>query len=347
MKMDFGGTIEDVVTKQEFPMEKALETLKDETLAIIGYGVQGQAQALNLRDNGFNVIIGQRKGGKSWDKAVADGWASGETLFSIEEGCKRGTILFYLLSDAGQKVAWPTIKPYLVGGKTLCFAHGFSLVYKDQTNVDPPQDIDVILVAPKGPGVSLRKLFAEGKGVNSSYAIHQDSSGSAREKALAIGMGIGSGFLFETTFEKEVYSDLTGERGVLVGAVCGIMEAQYSELRKRGHSPSEAFNETVEEATRSLIPLINEQGMDWMLANCSTTAQRGALDWRHEFRAATAPVFGKLYDSVKDGTETRIVLEANSTPDYREKLEAELKEMHDSEMWRAGETTRKLRPENS
>ncbi len=347
MQMDFGGTVEDVITKQEFSMDKARETMKDETLAIIGYGVQGPGQALNLRDNGFNVIIGQREGGRSWDKAVEDGWVPGETLFPIEEACKQGTVIFDLLSDAGQKEVWPRMKPHLTEGKTLYFSHGFSVVYKDQTGVEPPENIDVILVAPKGPGAYLRKLFLEGKGVNSSYAIHQDYSGKAREKALAIGIGVGSGFLFETTFEKEVWSDLTGERGVLMGALCGVMEAQYNELRKRGHSPSEAFNETVEEATRSLIPLINEKGMDWMFANCSTTAQRGALDWRHEFRKATEPVFERLYDSVKSGEETRIVLEANSAADYREKLEAELKEMRESEMWQAGETTRKLRPENN
>jgi ketol-acid reductoisomerase len=342
--MDFGGTIEDVVTRDEFPMKKALETLKNDTIAVIGYGVQGPGQSLNLKDNGFNVIIGQREGGKSWDKAIKDGWVPGKDLFPIEEACKKGTIISYLLSDAGQKDAWKTVKKYLTKGKALCFSHGFSIVYKEQTGVIPPKDIDVILVAPKGPGAYVRKLFLEGKGVNASYAVFQDATGKAKEKAFAMGFGIGSGFLFETTFQKEVYSDLTGERGVLMGAMAGIMEAQYNELRKRGHSPSEAFNETVEEATRSLIPLIDQNGMEWMFANCSTTAQRGALDWRHEFRKAVEPVFTRLYDSVASGHETKIVLDANSSPDYREKLEKELKEMGDSEMWQAGKTVRKLRP---
>ncbi|MEK7673055.1 MAG: ketol-acid reductoisomerase [Patescibacteria group bacterium] len=345
-KMTFGTTQEEVVTREEFPLAKAQETLKDETIVVIGYGVQGPGQAMNLRDNGIKVIIGQRKGTSSWDKALKDGWVEGETLFEIDEAAKKATIIMYLLSDAGQKMLWEQIKPHLTAGKTLYFSHGFSIVFKDQTNVIPPKDIDVILVAPKGPGGKVRQLFKEGKGVNSSFAIFQDASGKARDKAIAMGIGVGSGFLFETTFEKEVLSDLTGERGVLMGAVAGIMEAQYNLLRKMGHTPSEAFNETVEEATQSLYPLIGENGMDWMFANCSTTAQRGALDWRHKFREATTPVFEELYNSVKTGNETRITLEANSDPDYKNKLGKELEEMANQEIWQTGKTVRSLRPEN-
>lgn len=346
-KLDFGGTQENVITRDEFPISKAQEILKDETVAVLGYGVQGPGQALNLRDNGIKVIIGQREGGKSWEKAIADGFVQGETLFDLEEAAEKGTIIMYLLSDAGQKMCWEQIKPHLTKGKALYFSHGFSIVYKDQTGVIPPEDIDVILVAPKGPGGKVRQLFLEGRGVNSSYAIYRDFSGRARDRALALGIAIGSGFLFETTFEKEVYSDLTGERGVLMGAIAGIMEAQYNTLRKHGHSPSEAFNETVEEATQSLIPLIGENGMDWMYANCSTTAQRGALDWRHEFRKAVEPVFEKLYERVKTGKETEVVLKANSDPNYKEKLTAELNQMANDEMWQAGRTVRSLRPKKS
>lgn len=345
-KMNFGGTEEDVVTREEMPLEKAKEILKDETVAVIGYGVQGPGQALNMKDNGINVIVGQRSGGKSWNKAVEDGWVEGENLFEIEEACQKGTIICYLLSDAGQKDQWGNVKKYLTSGKALCFSHGFSIVYKDQTSVIPPKDIDVILVAPKGSGRSVRQNFLKGSGINSSYAVFQDATGRAQDRVKAMGIVIGSGFLFQTTFEKEVWSDLTGERGVLMGAMAGIMEAQYNLLRKNGHSPSEAFNETVEEATQSLIPLIAENGMDWMYGNCSTTAQRGALDWKGRFREAVEPVFEDLYKSVKDGTETRITLEANSDPKYREKLEEELKEIRESEMWQAGRKVRELRPEN-
>ncbi len=344
--MNFGGMDETVVTRDEFPLAKALEVLKNETVAILGYGVQGPGQGLNMRDNGVNVIVGQRDGSKSWQKAIDDGWVPGKTLFSLEEAAQKATIIIYLLSDAGQKMYWDTLKPYLTAGKTLCFAHGFAITYKDQTNVIPPKDIDVVLVAPKGSGLSVRRNFQAGSGINSSFAVFQDATGKARDKVLAIGVTVGSGFLFPTTFEKEVYSDLTGERGILMGALAGVMEAQYNELRQQGSTPSEAFNETVEELTQSLIRLVGENGMDWMYANCSTTAQRGALDWKDKFRDATAPVFADLYESVKNGTEARITLEANSKPDYREKLQVELDAIKNSEMWQAGSQVRKLRPEN-
>ena len=344
--INFGGVNEEVVTREEFSLDKAREVLKDETVAIIGYGVQGPGQALNLRDNGIKVIIGQRKDSKTWDKAVADGWVPGETLFEIEEAAEKGTIIQYLLSDAGQIALWPTIKKCLTPGKALYFSHGFGITYKDQTGIIPPADVDVILVAPKGSGTSLRRLFLAGKGLNSSFAIHQDATGKGRTRAIALGIGVGSGYLFETDFRKEVYSDLTGERGTLMGAIAGIFEAQYNTLRSNGHSPSEAFNETVEELTQSLMPLVAENGMDWMYANCSTTAQRGALDWKGKFRDATQPVFDELYKSVASGKEAERTIKLNSEPDYRVKLEAELKTLRDSELWRAGQAVRSLRPEN-
>jgi ketol-acid reductoisomerase len=344
--MNFGGVDEQVVTREEFPLSKAQEVLRNETVAVLGYGVQGPGQSLNMRDNGIRVIVGQRQGTPTWDKAVKDGWVPGVSLFSLEEAAARGTVIQYLLSDAGQKEFWPKLKPHLTEGKTLFFSHGFSITYKDLTGVIPPKNVDVVLVAPKGSGLSVRRNFLEGSGINSSYAIYQDYTGRAEEKVLALGIALGSGYLFLTTFDQETYSDLTGERGVLMGAIAGIMEAQYNELRKHGHSPSEAFNETVEEFTQSLIKLTAEKGMDWLYANCSTTAQRGALDWKGKFRKAVEPVFTELYKKVADGTEAKIVLERNSQPDYREKLNAELAEMGNSEMWRAGAKVRDLRPEN-
>lgn len=343
-QFNFGGTEESVVTREEFSYDKSREVLKDETIAIIGYGVQGPGQALNLRDNGFKVIIGQRSPSKSYDKAIADGFVPGETLFSIEEACERGTVIQYLLSDAAQIQLWPTIKPYLTPGKALYFSHGFGITYKERTGIIPPTDIDVILAAPKGSGTSLRRLFVEGKGLNSSFAVFQDATGRARDRVIAMGIGIGSGYLFETTFKREVFSDLTGERGTLMGAIQGIFAAQYDLLRSKGHSPSEAFNETVEEATESLYPLVAENGMDWMYANCSTTAQRGALDWWKKFRDAVKPVFEDLYASVESGNEAQLSIDSNSKADYRVKLEAELDELKNSEMWQAGRAVRSLRP---
>jgi len=344
--INFGGVDEYVVTREEFPLSKAQEVLKKETVAVLGYGVQGPGQSLNMRDNGIRVIVGQRKGSSSWERALKDGWLPGETLFPLEEAAERGTVIEYLLSDAGQKEFWPKLKTHLTEGKTLFFSHGFSVTYKDQTDVVPPPNVDVVMVAPKGSGLSVRRNFLEGSGINSSFAVYQDHTGRAEEKALALGIAMGSGYLFQTTFENEVFSDLTGERGVLLGAIAGIMEAQYNELRKHGHTPSEAFNETVEEFTQSLIKLAAEKGMDWLYANCSTTAQRGALDWKGRFREAVAPVFAELYTRVADGTEAKIVLEKNAEPNYREKLDAELGEMRNSEMWQAGMKVRDLRPES-
>ncbi len=345
-KINFGGVIENVVTREEFPLEKARTVLKNEVVAVLGYGVQGPAQALNMRDNGINVIVGQKSGSPTYDKAVKDGWVPGKTLFSLEDAAERGTVVQYLVSDAGQMLTWSQIKPHLKKGDALYFSHGFGIVYKDQTGIVPPDFVDVMLVAPKGSGASVRANFLNGSGINASYAIHQDATGRATERTIALGIAIGVGFLFSSSFEHEVYSDLTGERGVLMGALAGVMEAQYNQLRKHGHSPSEAFNETVEELTQSLIRLVGQNGMDWMYANCSATAQRGALDWRHEFRKAVDPVFDRLYQRVLSGEETRIVLKANSAPDYRQKLDAELREMRESEMWQTGAAVRALRPEN-
>ena len=342
-KINIGGVMEEVITSEEFTLEKARQVLKNEIVAVIGYGVQGRGQALNMKDNGIRCIVGE--GEYNWQKAIDEGFIPGETLFQPMEAAKRGTIIQYLMSDAGQKEMWPDLKPHLTKGKALYFSHGFSVVYKNQTSVIPPADIDVILVAPKGAGRTVRDNFLAGSGINSSYAVFQDYTGKALERTLAVGIAIGSGYLFPTTFEKEVYSDLTGERGVLMGCLAGVLEAQYNVLRKHGHSPSEAFNETVEELTQSLMPLVAQNGIDWMYANCSTTAQRGALDWKNRFRDAVAPVFDTLYESVASGKETAIVLDVNSAPDYREKLQKELDTMKNSEMWQAGALVRSLRPE--
>ena len=344
--LNFGGVEEQVITREEFTLEKAREVLKDETIAVLGYGVQGPGQSMNLRDNGFNVIVGQRQG-KTFEKAINDGWKPGETLFSIEEACEKGTIIMCLLSDAAVMSVWPTIKKHLTPGKALYFSHGFAITWSDRTGCVPPADVDVIMVAPKGSGTSLRTMFLEGRGVNSSYAIYQDVTGKAFDRTLALGIGIGSGYLFETTFQREAISDLTGERGTLMGAIQGLLLAQYETLREHGHTPSEAFNETVEELTQSLMPLFAAKGMDWMYANCSTTAQRGALDWMGPFHDAAKPVFEKLYNEVACGNEAQRSIDTNSQPDYREKLNAELKALRDSEMWRTGEVVRKLRPENN
>lgn len=344
-KIDFGGTLETVVTRKEFPMSKARRVLKNEVIAVLGYGVQGPAQALNLRDNGFNVIVGQDpKFTRDWDRAVADGWKPGKTLFPIDEAVRRGTIIQVLLNDAAQRLVWPVIKANLKPSDALYFSHGFSITYHKKTGVVPPKDVDVIMVAPKGSGLNVRRNFLSGAGINSSYAVYQDATGRAEERCLALGIGIGSGYLFPTTFAHETNSDLVGERGVLMGCLAGVMEAQYEVLRAHGHSPSEAFNETVEELTQSLIRLVDENGMDWMYSNCSATAQRGALDWKPKFKKAVLPVFKELYQRVASGKEAERVIKACGAPNYQEQLAKELAAIRDSEMWRAGAAVRALRP---
>ena len=345
--IDFGGTKEKVITRKEFPMARARKVLKDETIAIIGYGVQGPAQALNLRDNGFNVIIGNRTTGKGWQRAKADGWKPGKTLLDIEAAVRKGTIVQFLVSGAAQRALWPVVKKNLQPGAALYFSHGFSIAYKKQTKVIPPKNVDVIMVAPKGSGLNVRRNFLTGAGINSSFAVGQDYTGRALERCLALGIGVGSGYLFPTTFQYEVFSDLTGERGILMGALAGVMEAQYQVLRENGHSPSEAFNETVEELTQSLIRLVDENGMDWMYSNCSATAQRGALDWKPRFKKATLPVFKELYARVKDGRECARVLSACGGPNYQKLLQKELNQLHNSELWRAGAAVRALRPKEA
>jgi ketol-acid reductoisomerase len=344
VELDFGGVKENVVTRKEFTIDQAQKVLQSEVIATLGYGIQGRSQALNMRDQGIKVIVGQRQGSKTWELAVKDGWVPGQTLFSVEEAAQRGTIKMFLLTDAGQKEEWPQVKKSLKKGDALYVSHGFGVVFKEQTGVIPPVDIDVILVAPKGSGTSVRRNFVDGSGINSSFAVFQDATGRAEERAKAMGIAIGSGYLFPTTFEKETFSDLTGERGTLMGALAGIIEAQYTTLREHGHSPSEAFNETVEELTQSLIRLVDENGMDWMYNNCSETARIGALRWKERFRSATKPVFESLYELTATGEESRVVLERSKEANYKQKLADELKAMGNSELWRAGATVRSLRP---
>jgi ketol-acid reductoisomerase len=347
VKLDFGGVQEDVITREEFPLDKAKKILKNEVVVSLGYGIQGRAQSLNMRDNGINVIVGQESWGFNkpyYDLAIKEGWVPGETLFPLDEAARRGTIKMFLLTDSGQINVWPTLKGALKEGDALYFSHGFAIVYRDITHVIPPKNIDVILVAPKGSGTSVRRNFLDGSGINSSFAVYQDYTQKAQDRAKAVGIAIGSGYLFPTTFEYEVFSDLTGERGILMGALAGIMEAQYTTLREHGHSPSEAFNETVEELTQSLIRLVDENGMDWMYNNCSETARIGALRWKNRFRDNAKPLFDALYELVVSGEETRIVVEKSADPDYRQQLADDLKAMSASEMWRAGATVRSLRP---
>lgn len=333
--------LEFLESKSNYSIDNCRKIIGDNIISVIGYGSQGRSQALNLKDNGFNVVLGLREMGSSWDKAIEDGWNPDQDLYDINQASQKGSIIKYLLSDAGQIDQWPIINNNLQPGNTLYFSHGFGIHYQEYTNIIPPEDVNVVLVAPKCSGRTVRQNFLNRKGFNSSYAIHQDS-GDAFETTMALAFGIGNNLLFETTFEKEVISDLTGERCILMGMIQAAFSAQYKVLRSHGHSPLEAYNETVEEALKSLYPIINENGMDWLYANCSTTAQRGALDWAPKFEEKLIPMIEECYQSVKDETEVRNVIEANSDGNYRKKLDKELEEMASQELWSVFRQIRKL-----
>jgi len=335
-----GNGNENIYERSDYPMSKCNSILKDQYISILGYGAQGRGQSLNLKDNNIRVCVGVRKGA-SWAKAIDDGWEPGVDLFEIKDACERGTIIANLLSDAGQIHQWNTIKKGLTKNKTLYFSHGFGITYSDQTGIEPPEEVDVIMVS---PGISVKEPFKKGVGSNSSYAIHNDYSGNARDTCLAMAFGIGSSYTFETTFEKETYSNLVGERCVLMGLIKGAISAQYNVLRKNGHSPAEAYTETVEEAFNSIYPLINDNGMECLYSNCSTTAQRGAIDWSKTFEEKITPIIEDCYTNVVNGEEARVVINANASHNYSETLEDELDEISNEEIWKVGNQFREFRP---
>ena len=317
------------------------DILRGQTVSVLGYGPQGMAQSMNLRDLNIPVNLGLRKDGESWKKATNDGWLPGHNLFEIDEACNRGTIIKFLLSDSAQKSNWDTVKSNLKSNDTLYFSHGFGVHFNKYTNIIPPEDVNVILVAPKCSGNTVRKHFLESKGINSSYAIYQDVN-NAQEICLALGFLMGNNYLFETTFEKEVLSDLTGERCMLMGLIQGAFSAQYKVLRKNGHDPVESYNETVEEALDSLYPLIKEKGMDWLYENCSKTAQVGALEWSKQFEELLIPKIQECYDSVKDESEVKKIMNLD-----QEKLKQDLNELKEQELWQIHREMNNLKNTNT
>jgi len=324
---------EEIITKLDYSINDCKNNLDGKVISVLGYGTQGISQSANLKDNNMDVILGLRKGGKSWNNALEDGWEEDKNLFTIEEATSRGNIIQCLLSDFGQIEQWKNIEPNLYTNDTLCFSHGFGIHYKSNTKIIPPNDINVIMVAPKCSGNTVRQHFLNGRGFNSSYAIYQNHN-NAREICYSYSFLIGNNYIFETTFDKEVISDLTGERCILMGMIQAAFSAQYKVLRENGHSPLEAYNETVEEALNSLYPLISQNGMEWMYRNCSTTAQRGAIDWSKKFEEKLIPMIEECYESVKNNTELNIIMECNKNPDYNVILDEELDTMSKQELWR-------------
>jgi ketol-acid reductoisomerase len=246
--------------------------LRGSTITVIGYGSQGRAQALNLRDSGFNVIVGLRREGRSWKLATSEGF----TVYEIPEAVKRGDVILFLVPDTEQpKVYEEKVKPYISEGKSLCFAHGFNIHFGI---IKPPREVDIFMVAPKSPGAKVREMYLQGKGVPALVAVHNDYSGKALQKALAIAKGIGCARagVIETTFKEETETDLIGEQCVLVGGLMELIKKGFEVLVEEGYQPEVAYFEVCNEA-KLIMDLIYSGGLLYMLKNVSDTAKYGGL----------------------------------------------------------------------
>jgi ketol-acid reductoisomerase len=252
----------------------SLAPFKKKTIAVIGYGSQGHAQAQNLRDSGVDVIVGQRKGSDNHKLAVKHGFKPGVTLFTAAEAASKADFIQILLPDEVQAKIYETdILPHLTKGKTLIFSHGFNIHFK---YIKPPKGVDVILSAPKGPGHLVRSEFEKGGGVPGLIAVHQDASGKAKEKALAHAKGIGAirGGVYETSFKEETETDLFGEQVVLCGGLSELIKNGFQTLVDAGYAPEMAYFECVHEV-KLIVDLIYQGGLSWMRHSISNTAEFG------------------------------------------------------------------------
>ena len=247
-----------------------LSLLDGQTIAIIGYGSQGHAHALNLKESGCNVIIGLYEGSKSWAKAEAQGFK----VFTAAEAAKRADIIMILINDEKQAAMYKKdIEPNLEAGNMLMFAHGFAIHFGQ---IVPPADVDVTMIAPKGPGHTVRSEYQVGKGVPCLVAVQQDATGKAKERALAYALGIGGARagVLETTFRTETETDLFGEQAVLCGGVCALMQAGFETLCEAGYDPRNAYFECIHEM-KLIVDLIYQSGFAGMRYSISNTAEYG------------------------------------------------------------------------
>lgn len=286
------------MTKIYYAQDCNLSLLKDKTVAIIGYGSQGHAHALNLHDSGIKVVVGLYEGSKSWKKAED----AGLKVATVSEATKEADVIMILLPDEKQADVYKTeIAPYLTAGKTLAFAHGFNIHF---AQIVPPADVNVIMIAPKGPGHTVRSEYVEGKGVPCLIAVHQDATGKAKEIGLAYAMGIGGARagVLETTFRVETETDLFGEQAVLCGGVTALMQAGFETLVEAGYSPENAYFECIHEM-KLIVDLIYQGGFSKMRYSISDTAEFGDYETgKRLITEETKKEMKKVLSEIQDGT---------------------------------------------
>ncbi|MCD7774768.1 MAG: ketol-acid reductoisomerase [Clostridiales bacterium] len=275
-----------------------LNRLNDKTVAIIGYGSQGHAHALNLKDSGVKVIIGLYEGSRSWKKAEDAGFE----VYTAAEAAKRADIVMILINDEKQaKLYKESIAPYMTSGKTLAFAHGFNIHFGC---IVPPKDVNVIMIAPKGPGHTVRSEYQAGKGVPCLIAVEQDATGDALDIGLAYALGIGGARagVLETTFRTETETDLFGEQAVLCGGVCALMQTGFEVLCEAGYDPRNAYFECIHEM-KLIVDLIYQSGFEGMRYSISNTAEYGDyITGPKIITEDTKKAMKKILSDIQDGT---------------------------------------------
>ena len=287
-----------MANKIQYQEDCNLSMLEGKTIAVIGYGSQGHAHALNAKESGCHVIIGLYEGSKSWDKAVAQGFE----VYTAAEAAKKADVIMILINDEKQAAMYKKdIEPNLEPGNMLMFAHGFAIHFNQ---IIPPKNVDVTMIAPKGPGHTVRSEYQAGKGVPCLVAVHQDASGKALEKALAYALAIGGARagVLETTFRTETETDLFGEQAVLCGGVCALMQAGYETLTEAGYDPRNAYFECIHEM-KLIVDLIYQSGFEGMRYSISNTAEYGDyITGPKIITEETKKAMKKVLRDIQDGT---------------------------------------------
>jgi len=326
------------MAKVYYDQDADLNILKDKTIAIIGYGIQGRGQALCLRDSACRVVVSELEGTPNFEQAKKDGFIP----VSADEAAKAADIIQILTQDHVQsKVYKESIKPNLKKGKALCFSHGFNIRFKQ---IKPPKNVDVFMVAPKGPGALVRRMFEEGKGVPSLLAVFQDATGEARQLGLAYAKAIGAtrAGVIETTFDEETETDLFGEQAVLCGGVTELIKAGFDTLIEAGYQPEIAYFEVLHEL-KLITDLIQEVGISGMRRRVSNTACYGDLTRGPMIiTAKTRKTMKKLLKDIKSGKFAREWIKENETG--RQNFNRLLKEGDEHQIEAVGKQLREMMP---